>query len=124
MPAAKNTITAAISVFIDNLEQGSGSWSSGIDITFKVDDLSVGFHNITIVLWDLSGNSVTDTVILSVEEIPTITTSTDPSSSDSSISSSKSSSTTSTPTSNGFELSILLVSLLIIRKIRFRKIEK
>ncbi|MHA2102630.1 MAG: DUF7743 domain-containing protein [Candidatus Hodarchaeales archaeon] len=90
-------------IYIDDVEQENGTWQSDIEIVINVDDLSVGSHTATIVLFDENGNSVVDTVLI-------IVTGTTPMSIPTTI-----------PTSDGFELLTLVFSLLVIIIIRFRK---
>ncbi|MHA2279113.1 MAG: beta strand repeat-containing protein, partial [Candidatus Kariarchaeaceae archaeon] len=44
----------------------NGNWDSGVTISYNVDGFGNGNYNFTILFTDLSGNSVTDTVILTV----------------------------------------------------------
>lgn len=54
-----------------------GSWNSSSEsITVSLDGLPVGTYNYTIVLADISENSISDTVIVSVEEVTNTETST------------------------------------------------
>ncbi|MFX1560362.1 MAG: hypothetical protein ACFFBL_07225, partial [Promethearchaeota archaeon] len=62
-------------IYKDGTIEDSGSWD-GSAITIDVDGLSPGVYNYTIVVYDLGGNSVTDTVIVTVNEV--ITTPTTP----------------------------------------------
>lgn len=48
----------------------SGSWSSGVGISFNIDGLYVGNHNFTIVLFDVDGLSISDIVWVKVAPIP------------------------------------------------------
>jgi hypothetical protein len=53
--------------------EDSGTWD-GSAITIDIDGLSPGVYNYTIVVFDLGDNSVTDTVIVTVNEVVTTTT--------------------------------------------------
>ena len=65
-------------LYKDGVIEESGVWD-GSAITIDVDGLSPGDYNYTIVVFDLGGNSVTDTVIVTVNEVePTTTPSTTP----------------------------------------------
>ncbi|MFW9962755.1 MAG: hypothetical protein ACFFCX_04295, partial [Candidatus Sifarchaeia archaeon] len=89
-------------VLKDDVEVKHGFWnSSSEEIIINVDGLSAGSHNYTIVFYEASGISASDTVIVSVSAPTTMTTTTTP---------------TTTPT-NGFDLpeflseNILLIGL-------------
>ncbi len=60
---------------VNGTTEASGSWTSGVNVTLLVDDLSldVGVHNVTIIASDSSGNSVKDEVIVTVTEETTTT---------------------------------------------------
>lgn len=65
-------------LYKDGVIEDSGVWD-GSAITVDVDGLSPGDYNYTIVVFDLGGNSATDTVIVTVNEVePTTTPSTTP----------------------------------------------
>ena len=54
-------------IFLDNVIIQSESWNSSSEtITISVDGLSIGIHNVTIVVFDTSGNSAFDTVLVTV----------------------------------------------------------
>jgi len=64
-------------LLIDGSSNETGTWSSGGEISFNVDRLEVGSHNLTLLVEDQSGNIATDTVIVTVlEEATTDTTTT------------------------------------------------
>jgi parallel beta-helix repeat protein len=44
----------------------SGTWTSGIEIVYNLDNISFGVHNFTLVVSDLKGNTATGTVIVTV----------------------------------------------------------
>jgi hypothetical protein len=46
----------------------SGSWTSGGNLTYTLEDVTLGSYNITIVVWDPSGNYAIDTVFISIDE--------------------------------------------------------
>jgi hypothetical protein len=62
-------------IYKNGAVEDSGSWD-GSAITIDVDGLSPGVYNYTIVVYDLGGNSVIDTVIVTVNEV--VITSTTP----------------------------------------------
>ncbi len=53
-------------IYKDGIEITSGKWTSGIPITTNVDVLSIGSYTYSIVVFDVSGNSAIDTVIVTV----------------------------------------------------------
>jgi len=53
-------------IYKDGIEITSGKWTSGIPITTNVDVLSIGSYTYIIVVFDVSGNSAIDTVIVTV----------------------------------------------------------
>ncbi|MCY3410656.1 MAG: hypothetical protein INQ03_03365 [Candidatus Heimdallarchaeota archaeon] len=55
-------------VYKNGSTYSSGSWSSTIAFNVIVDNLPKGIHNMTIILSDSSGNSVVDTVIVTVTD--------------------------------------------------------
>ncbi len=55
-------------IYKDGTIEDSGSWD-GSAITIDVDGLSPGVYNYTIVVYDFGGNSVIDTVIVTVNEV-------------------------------------------------------
>ena len=75
-------------VYRNGTEVVSDSWDGG-SVTIEVDGLSVGVYNYTIVVYDTSGNSASDTVLAIVLPQTTITTTT------------TTSTTTNTTTPNG-----------------------
>ena len=77
-------------LFRNGSEISSGSWLSGSTISTNLADLAVGIHNFTIQVTDVNGNSVSDTVSVTIQSVTTATTS--------STTSSPTSSTTSSPT--------------------------
>ncbi|KKN08829.1 hypothetical protein LCGC14_1052760 [marine sediment metagenome] len=52
-------------VYKDGIGIETGPWLSGDQIRIDIDGLSVGTYTYTIVVWDTSGNTATDTVIVS-----------------------------------------------------------
>lgn len=48
----------------------SGFWTNGETLVFNIDGLNSGFHNYTLILYDTSGNSFQDTVIIEVLNNP------------------------------------------------------
>lgn len=62
-------------VYKDGVVVQSGNWT-GQPVTADVDGLSLGTYNYTILVFDQSGNTVTDTVIVTVSEEVTTTTTT------------------------------------------------
>ena len=63
------------SVFIDNILDREGEWIS-TEIVVDIDNLSAGIHNVTLVVFDGSGNSASDAVFVNVKEAVTMTTTT------------------------------------------------
>ncbi|MHA1610561.1 MAG: hypothetical protein ACTSYU_00790, partial [Promethearchaeota archaeon] len=61
---------ATYSIELDGTEVVSATtWTDGMVISYNIpDDLSIGDHNITIIVMDESGNSAQDTVIFTVNE--------------------------------------------------------
>ncbi len=59
------------SIYRDDVQVSYSSWSSGVVILYNVDGLSEGTYNFTIVLIDVDGLSVSDTVWVTVTVIPT-----------------------------------------------------
>ncbi len=55
------------SIFVAGVEVATGSWVNGIPIEFSMDELTAGQHNVTIAVYDLGGNMVSDTVIVTVQ---------------------------------------------------------
>ncbi|MHA2276563.1 MAG: hypothetical protein ACXAC2_12380, partial [Candidatus Kariarchaeaceae archaeon] len=53
-------------VYLDETVDNSGSWSSGVPINYDIDSLLKGNHNYTIILTDISGNTVSDEVWVTV----------------------------------------------------------
>ncbi|MFV2016701.1 MAG: Ig-like domain-containing protein, partial [Candidatus Heimdallarchaeota archaeon] len=47
----------------------SGNWSNADNIIFNIDTLERGFYNYTIIVYDGSGNTITDTVFVTVYDI-------------------------------------------------------
>ncbi|MCY3411015.1 MAG: BspA family leucine-rich repeat surface protein [Candidatus Heimdallarchaeota archaeon] len=63
-------------IYRNSLEIKSGSWTSGNDITVNVDGLVFGVYNFTIVISDIGGNQVVDTVFVTVTDtVPPIVSS-------------------------------------------------
>ena len=63
-------------IYQDDIEVASGAWVSGSSITVNVDGLLIGSYDYTIIVYDTSSNSVSNTVIVTVVDttIPTLTT--------------------------------------------------
>ncbi|MHA1622895.1 MAG: hypothetical protein ACTSVO_12240, partial [Candidatus Heimdallarchaeaceae archaeon] len=53
-------------IYLNGTELVSDDWTTGDEITISIDGLSVGAYNYTIVVTDLAGNSLTNTVIVTV----------------------------------------------------------
>nr|MDO8110235.1 hypothetical protein [Candidatus Sigynarchaeota archaeon] len=66
--------TATCALYKDNISQGTPTnWSSGIPIPpVNVDGLMVGTHNYTIIAWDGYGGEVSNTIWVSVYNIPPV----------------------------------------------------
>ncbi|MFW9840316.1 MAG: Ig-like domain-containing protein, partial [Candidatus Thorarchaeota archaeon] len=64
-------------VFVDDVSTFTGSWNDTSEhIILDVDGLAVGTYNYTCVVYDEAGNSATDTVIVTVDEVATTPTTT------------------------------------------------
>ncbi len=55
-------------IYRDGVEVNSGSWTSGVPIIINVDGLTIGSYNYIINVTDVYDNSVTDVVIVTVED--------------------------------------------------------
>lgn len=53
-------------IYIDNIIVQTGFWNNNENITLSLDSLTIGEHNVTIVVWDYLENSVKDEVIINV----------------------------------------------------------
>ncbi len=53
------------SIYVDDILVESGTWSSTVEFTV---DMQLGVYNVTIVLFDRAGNSVSDTVFVTVAD--------------------------------------------------------
>jgi len=93
----------------DNVDIKHGFWNASSEfITLNVDGLDIGSHNYTIVFYEASGISTSDTVIVDVSA-PTATTTT------TTTTTTVTSPTTTTPTTtDGFDLSEFLSQNLLI----------
>lgn len=109
-------------VFQNSTQLGTWYWSTGSNITFSVDGLSVGTYNYTIVVFDSSNNQAETTIIVTVSSattttIPTVTTTVTATvtgnalSQTNSVSSSTSSKTKASPS---FELLTTLIGLIAL----------
>ena len=68
---------AYYNISIDGVFFKTGQWnSSGESIIVNLDHLGAGTHNITVLAVDLAGNSVADTVIVTIGEATTSTSTT------------------------------------------------
>ena len=78
-----NSITWSVSdlnptnyqITVDGNLAVSAGWAGLTSIQYNVDTLSPGTHNVVITLYDGSGNSVSDTVVVTVQNVPPTTTS-------------------------------------------------
>jgi len=61
-------------IYKDGIQVDSGSWDSGTPITINIDNLLVGSYSYTIEIFDLSGNTISDIVEVTVTDTPTTTT--------------------------------------------------
>jgi len=64
-------------IYRNSVVYASGAWN-GSQFTVDVDGLSPGVYNYTLVVTDFGGNSVTDTVLVTVLEATTTTATTEP----------------------------------------------
>ena len=93
-------------IFKDGVSVASGPWhSSAEEISIGVDGLTVGEYNYTIVFTDVSGNSASDEVLVTVSEESTSTTTT---------TTTPSTPTTSTTTTEPIDIADYLIYILII----------
>ncbi|MFW9835456.1 MAG: Ig-like domain-containing protein, partial [Candidatus Thorarchaeota archaeon] len=73
---------ATYEVLVDSVSTYSGDWNATSEhIVISLDGLAVGTYNYTCVVFDEAGNSIADTVIVTVNEVvttPTGTTTTEP----------------------------------------------
>jgi hypothetical protein len=53
-------------IYQNGSQVDSGSWTSGVKISYNIDSLTQGYYNYTIVMTDQFGNSILDTVIVAV----------------------------------------------------------
>ena len=62
-------------VYRNGLLYGSGSWTSNVNISGLIDNLTLGEFNYSIIVFDESGNNITDTVFITVQDttLPVIT---------------------------------------------------
>ena len=58
-------------VYLDDVNWKSGMWLSGNTIDINVDVLTVGTYNVTIVIFDTYSHSISDTVIVTVQQAST-----------------------------------------------------
>ncbi|MHA2365219.1 MAG: NosD domain-containing protein, partial [Candidatus Hodarchaeales archaeon] len=120
---ASDRNSAKYIVFQNNIEVDSGNWTTNNPIFYNIPVLSLGYYNFTIKFLDLQGNFVTNSVVIHV--IPVVTST--PTSTSSEISSTSIiTSTTSSKTqleqsSPGFEFLIILICLLSLVGIRFKR---
>jgi len=93
-------------IFVDGLLMNYGIWDSPSDtFSISVDYLVEGTYNYTIIVYDVAGNSASDTVFVTVTA-PSITTTT--------TSTNTTSSNTTTDTSGGFLGGSFLMTIMII----------
>ncbi|MDH5402736.1 MAG: hypothetical protein OEY49_09615, partial [Candidatus Heimdallarchaeota archaeon] len=60
--------SATYSIFIDEIFYSNGIWSSNNEISFLLDNLEIGTYDITITIYDLTGNIASDTVEIKVRD--------------------------------------------------------
>ncbi|MFW9914506.1 MAG: right-handed parallel beta-helix repeat-containing protein [Candidatus Thorarchaeota archaeon] len=65
---ATDLYPSTYTIYQNGTQIASGTWTAGTPITLELDVLAVGVYNFTIVITDASGNSVSDTVIITVAE--------------------------------------------------------
>ena len=53
-------------VYKNGSGHSSGSWVSGVGIVINIDGFSYGFYNFTIIIFDTSGNNITDEVVIQI----------------------------------------------------------
>ncbi|MCE7735692.1 MAG: hypothetical protein GPJ54_12490 [Candidatus Heimdallarchaeota archaeon] len=64
---ASDSHPASFDIYVDEVQLDGGIWISSNTISLPVDGLSLGTHNVTLKLTDLSGNTITNTVFVTVE---------------------------------------------------------
>ncbi|MGY5852800.1 MAG: hypothetical protein RTU92_04465 [Candidatus Thorarchaeota archaeon] len=95
---------AAYMIFKDEVEISRGFWnSSSEEFRVNVDGLGIGSYNYTIVLYEASGLSVSDTVMVEVLEDSTLVTTTPPTST-----------TGTTTTPDGFDPILLIMISAVV----------
>jgi hypothetical protein len=55
------------SILVEGVQDVLGSWENSVPIEYSLDELAAGSYNITIAVYDLSGNMISDTVIVTVQ---------------------------------------------------------
>lgn len=90
-------------IYKDDTNIESDSWSSNVQITINVDDLTIGSFTYVIFITDTYGNSAFDTVTVSVTEKTTTTTTTP-----------TSTTTTTSTTTPSWRVLLLLLNLMAI----------
>jgi thermitase len=72
---ATDTYADNYDIYLDEQLNKSGFWQSGSIIQYDIDSLEVGVHNVTIIVFDSSGNNASDTVFVTVVDTspPTVT---------------------------------------------------
>ncbi len=101
---------------VNGTTEASGSWTSGVNVTLLVDDLSldVGVYNVTIIAFDDSGNSVTDEVIVTVLEEETTSTDTTTSETDTTTETTTDTGTTTPPPDGDYTLILILAGVAAV----------
>ncbi|MHA2057541.1 MAG: hypothetical protein ACW979_07955, partial [Candidatus Thorarchaeota archaeon] len=61
-------------IYQNGTQVSSGLWTSGENLTYTLVNIIASSYNITIAVWDTSGNYASDTVFVSIDEgsIPAI----------------------------------------------------
>jgi hypothetical protein len=57
-------------IYVNGSLVGSGNWTDGEYLTYTLTNIAINDYNITIVVWDTSGNFATDTVFVNIQQLP------------------------------------------------------
>jgi len=54
-------------IYMNGTQVANGTWSSGENLTYSLESLNLASYNVTIAVWDTSGNFASDTVLVDIE---------------------------------------------------------
>lgn len=74
---AEDLHAGTYTLYQNSSEFSSGMWNNSTPISINIDGLGIGIYNFTVFIFDTSGNSIIDTVIITVKD-PSITETTTP----------------------------------------------